>query len=163
MSQLTYRTTMQQAYEGGHGQLEKVVTIRNNSGAEITYGHAVVFDTGAGTTEIAAKLPSALADVVMGALLYEHSHETANGNGIPDDGVGSVVSKGEIWMITEQAVTPADPVFVRYVLAGATGTTPALGQVRKDADTLKAAPVTAARFRTVAAAGALVLVEWNLP
>ena len=163
MSQLTYRTTMQQAYEGGHGQLEKVNTIRNNSGIEIPHGRAVVFDAGAGTTEIAAKLPSALADVVLGALMYEHSHETVNGNGIPNGGVGSVVSKGEVWMFTEQAVTPADPVFVRYVVAGGTGTTPAFGQVRKDADTLKAAPVTNARFRTTAAAGGLVLVEWNLP
>ena len=163
MSQTSYLSTMQAAYEGGHGVLEKVITVRNNAGAEIPHGRAVVFDGGAGTTEIAAKLPSGSTDVIMGALLYEHSHETANGNGIPANGTGSVVSRGEIWMFTEQAVTPADPVFVRYNAAGGTGSSPAVGQVRKDADTAKAVAATNARFRTVAAAGALVLVEWNLP
>jgi hypothetical protein len=163
MSQTAYLTQMAAAYEGGHGQLEKVISARNNSGAEIPHGRAVVFDTGAGTTELAIKLPSLVSDVILGALLYEHSHETGAGNGIPANGVGSIVSQGEIWMFTEQAVGPADPVFVRYNAAGGTGTSPAVGQVRKDADTAKAVAATNARFRTTAVAGGLVLVEWNAP
>ena len=97
-----------------------------------------------------------------GAVIFDHAHEIQT-TGIPDDGMVSIVSKGQIYMITEQAVTPADPVFVRFNAAGATGTTPAVGQVRKDADTAKADAVTSARFMGVAAAGALVLVDWNLP
>ncbi len=163
MSQLTYQKTMTAAYEGGHAEIETVIPVRNNSGAIIPWGRAVVFDAGAGTTDLAARLPSGSTDVILGALMYDHSHESAEATGLADDNMGSVVSHGQVWMFAEQAVTPADPVFVRYNAAGGTGTSPAVGQVRKDADTAKAVAATNARFRTSAAAGGLVLVEWNVP
>ena len=162
MSQTSYSVYMNAAFVGGHAQLVTVTTGRNNSGAEIPYGRAVVFDTGAGTTQIAVKLPSATGQKMMGAVLYDHAHEIQT-TGVPDDGVLSLVSRGQVWMETEQAVTPNDPVFVRFNAAGATGTSPAVGKVRLDADTGKADAVTAARFLTTAAAGGLVLVEWNIP
>ena len=117
---------------------------------------------GIGITQISAILIGFLL-LILGALIYDHSHESAEATGLADDKMGSVVSHGQVWMFTEQAVTPADPVFVRYNAAGGTGTSPAVGQVRKDADTAKAVAATNARFRTGAAAGGLVLVEWNVP
>jgi hypothetical protein len=163
MSQTSYGVTMTPAFVGGHAQLIQCITGRNNSGAELPYGRAVVYDAiNAGSTEKAVALPSLTGQKIVGAVIFDHAHEIQT-TGIPDDGMVSIVSKGQIYMITEQAVTPADPVFVRFNAAGATGTTPAVGQVRKDADTAKADAVTSARFMGVAAAGALVLVDWNLP
>lgn len=162
MAQTSYALSMAAAYPGGHGQLDKVNTARNNTVSEIPYGLIVVFDTGTGTTEIAAKPPAGSTDVALGAVLYDHAHEQTT-TGVPAGAVMNVASKGEVWCYTEQAVTPNDPVFCRFDAAGATGTNPAVGRVRKDADTAKAFAMTNARFRTSAAAGALVMVEFNLP
>lgn len=163
MSQTSYSVNMAAAFVGGHAKLDTVISGRNNSGAGIPYGRAVVFDPGAGTTDLAVKLPSLVGDSIRGVALYEHAHEPQP-NGIADDAMVSICSQGQVWMETEQAVTPASPVFVRYNAAGATGTNPAVGKVRLDADTAKAVDMSArARFLTSAAAGGLVLVEWNLP
>lgn len=163
MSQTSYSVYMASAFVGGHAKLDTVITGRNNSGAELPYGRAVVHDTGAGTSDTAVKLPSLAGDVIRGVALYEHAHEIQT-TGIPDDGMVSIASRGQVWMETEQAVTPSSPVFVRYNAAGATGTNPAVGKVRLDADTAKAVDMSSrARFLTSAAAGGLVLVEWNLP
>lgn len=162
MSQTSYSKTMSAAYEGGHQQLIHVRSGRNNLGSEIAYGRMVAFDAGAGTTELAFRLPTASGDKLIGVVLYDHAHEPQV-TGVADDGIASLVDQGEVWMTTEQAVTPADPVFIRYDVASATGTSPALGKVRKDADTSKAVAATNCSFMTSAAAGGLVLVKVNLP
>lgn len=166
MSQTAYLGTMSPAYEGGHAQLISVRSGRNNSGANVPVGRAVVFDAGGGTTELAFKLPSLVGDTVLGVLIADQTIPQnaviANG-GVVDDGMGSIVAHGEVWVSVEQAVTPASPVFTRYTLAGATGTNPALGKFRTDADTAKAVAVTNARFLTSAAAGGLALLQINIP
>lgn len=63
------------------------------------------------------------------------------------------VSEGEIWVTTEVAVVPGDPVFVRY--AG-TGTK---GAVRKSDPGSEAAQLAGARFTSTAGIGGLAKVE----
>lgn len=133
MSQTSYSVLMATAFIGAHGLLTRVVPARNNSGAELPYGRAVQFDSGAGTSELAVKLPASAAGVIQGVSLYDASHEVQT-TGIPDDGMLSVVRQGDVFMYNETAVTPTDPVYVRHTLAGATGSVPALGQVRKNPD-----------------------------
>lgn len=152
---------MQAAYEGGHAQLISVRSGRNNSGANVPVGRGVVHDTGAGTSELAFKLPSLVGDVILGVLISDQTHPQ-NG-GVPDDAMGSIVTHGEVWVSVEQAVTPSSPVFCRYNAAGATGTNPAVGKFRTDADTAKAVAMTNARFLTSAAAGGLALLQINIP
>lgn len=163
MPQTSYSLALANGYEGlANIEAQGARTGRNNTGSEVPYGRAVVFDAGAGTSDIAFKLPSAPGDKILGVLAYDHAHEPQV-TGLPDDALGSIVHQGKVFMLTEQAVTPADPVFVRYDIAGATGTSPALGKVRKDADTSKAVAATNMQFMTSAAAGALVEVLINLP
>lgn len=159
--QTSYSVYMQPAFVGGHGQLITVGTARNNSGVEIPYGRAVVHDAGTGTSDIAAKLPALITDVVKGFALYEHSHEPT-AIGILDDKVFSLLRKGQIWVEIEQDMTPNDPVFVRMVVAGATGTSPAAGKVRKDADSSKAVAIPASVL-IGGVAGGLAFIEVNIP
>lgn len=71
----------------------------------------------------------------------------------------TILRRGWIYVKTEQAVVPGDPVFIRYTLAGATGTNPELGKARKDADTAKAVAFTGATFESTTAADGLALVR----
>lgn len=73
----------------------------------------------------------------------------------------SVYGVGPIDVLTEQAVTPADTVFVRIV---ASGNNTKLGIVRKDADGGNAITATTiARFTDSAAAGETVRVKVFIP
>lgn len=163
--QLSYGLTHGVGYEGGRGDSRTMTchAHRNNAGIDIPFGRFVAFDAGAGTTELAIRLPSASGSKLVGVLLHDQAHEQGSQVGLPTGLMASVIAKGSVWMITEQAVTPADPVFARFALVTGSGTTPALGRVRKDVDTADAVAVPNARFLTSAAAGGLVMVELNLP
>jgi hypothetical protein len=86
-------------------------------------------------------------------------------------GIGDVLEQGTVWVLTEQNVTLSDSVFIRTdVSASPTGTSPAVGKVRKDADPTgglasvdRAVVMANARFLSTALAGALVKVQLNLP
>lgn len=139
MSQTSYSVNMAAAYVGGHALLTQVISARNNSAVQIPYGTAVAFDLNTGTTDLAVRLPAAAADLIRGVAMYDAAHESAAPGatgltGIAAGAMLSVVREGQVWMITEQAAGPNDPVYVRYNVTGATGTTPALGQVRKSPD-----------------------------
>ena len=164
MPQTAYLLKQAPAYEGGRGDNRPATihTGRNNAGVEIPFGRFVAFDAGAGTTELAVRLPSAVGDKLLGVGLYDAAHEVS-ATGYLANGMIGVIAKGSVWMITEQAVTRADSVFARYALVTGSGTTPAIGRVRKDVDTADAVAVPNARFLTNAAAGGFVLVELNLP
>jgi len=69
--------------------------------------------------------------------------------------------KGDVLMITEQAVTPADPVFFRHTLNSSPGPNEAVGRLRKDADTARADALTRAQFMATAGAGELVRVYFD--
>lgn len=163
MTQLSYSIAHTQGYEGGVNSDEKRVrTARNNTATAIPNGRFVAFDTGAGTTELAAKLPDATGLKILGVVMLDQARETV-ATGFAQNELMSVLYEGAILMFVEQAVTPADPVFVRFNAAGGTGSTPAIGQVRKDADTGKADALTNCQFLSSAAAGGLVWVGVNLP
>ncbi len=133
MSQLTYAVYHLAQFLGAHGQVQRAIPGRNNSGAEIAYGRACVHDAGAGTSDLAFKLPSAATEPIKGVLMYDHGHEPET-TGLGDDKIGTLLQQGDMCMLTEQAVLPTDPVYVRFEATGASGTTPAVGQVRKDND-----------------------------
>lgn len=171
MSQTSYSINMQQAYEGSHGTLSYVRPGRNNQATAQPVGRMVAHDTATGTggvanAELAFRALSAGTDVLLGVLIQDHTHPQINpvaNGGVPSNAVGSIVSRGEVWVQVEQAVNPSSPVFVRFNAAGATGTNPAVGRFRTDADTSRAVAVPTARFLTTAAAGGLALLEINLP
>lgn len=88
--------------------------------------------------------------------------DTATGYDANED--VSIVRKGRVWVLAEEAVEPGDPVYVRMVAAGAE----VLGRLRRTEDgTLGTAPDAAllrgARWVTTTAAAALGVIEINLP
>lgn len=132
-AQLTYSVNHAIGYPGAHSDLKSARTCRNNTATAIPDGRFVAFDSGAGTTENAAKLPSAATDKLRGVVMLDQSRETVT-TGYAEDEVFSALEQGKILVFTEQAVTPADPVYVRFNATGGGGTSPAVGQVRKDND-----------------------------
>lgn len=172
--QTSYSVTMAAAFEGQIAESgpKRIRTGRNNmASTQIGYGRFVAFDPGSGTTDLAIKLPDALSNLLLGVLIWQAAHEPQTTGIDPVTGIGDVMEQGTVWMLTEQAVTPADPVYVRVdVSASPTGTSPAVGKVRKDADPTgglasvdRAVAVPNCRFLTSASAGALVKVELNRP
>ncbi|HSN27178.1 MAG TPA: hypothetical protein VLT45_12860 [Kofleriaceae bacterium] len=123
-----------------------------------------------GTADNQCVLPGASTDITgpaaLGFAIYDPSKPTnwppsATTVAYPQGQACPLLRKGRIWVVTEQAVTPADPVYVRY----AAGSFSVLGRVRKDADTASAAALGTgvAKFCTTQATiGGLVLVEINL-
>lgn len=135
MSQTSYTQNHLVAYEGGRGDSRPATihTGRNNSGSEMPYGRFVCFDAGSGTTELAMKPRSAAGQKNLGVLLWDAAHESQT-TGLADDGVGSVLSAGSVWMIAEGTVTPNDKVYVRHTANGSPGTSDGIGRVRANTD-----------------------------
>lgn len=69
----------------------------------------------------------------------------------------TVLRRGRIWVIPEDAVTITDDVYVRHTQGSQSNQTP--GRFRTDADSAKADQVTNARWLTAAGAGELALLE----
>lgn len=137
--QTSYSSSHSVAYEGTRADSRKceVFAGRNNAVVEIPFGRVCVFDSGTGTSELAFKLPSATGQKVMGVLLGDLAHEQTVGAtlvGLAASAMGNLLTEGSIWMIPEQDVTIADPVFFRHTANGSPGASDAIGRVRKDID-----------------------------
>lgn len=133
-AQTAYTINHAQGYPGGlDSGIKRARTARNNTATAIPTGRFVAFDTGASTSELAAKLPVALTDKLIGVSMLDQARENTAVDYAQNE-LFSILREGNILMFTEQAVTPNDPVFVRTSVTGATGSVPALGQVRKDAN-----------------------------
>lgn len=118
------------------------------------------------------KLPSASGDLFAGVAVLSRKQVTT---GTPA-GFGDLTTtedaqyesgdpirlrtRGRLYVWSEQAVSPADPVYLRYTV-GAGGT--AVGYFRKDADTSKALLIANARFVGTIAAAGIVVLEINQP
>lgn len=142
MSQTSYSIAHAVGYVGGRadsGPMEARAAL-NKSGSEIPFGRVVVLDTTAGRVNALGpndytpvKLISAAGQKVQGALLHDQAHTAAVASGALDGEMCSVLKKGLIYLLTEQAVTPADTVYVRHTIGDDTAKE-LPGQVRKDRD-----------------------------
>ncbi len=102
----------------------------------------------------------------LGFLIYDPSRSTSwppssVSNAYPLGTACAILRKGRIWLVAEEAVTPADDVYVRAIA----GTPTVIGRVGTSSDSSKCGLLgqSQARFMTTAGAGGLVLVELNLP
>lgn len=166
MSQTSYSVNHGRAYEGTRGDSRPMTVwpARNTSAGQLDYGRAVIYNGAA--TNVQDVMPvtvlSGTGQTVRGFVLADLAHEPQT-TGVAVGERVNLLTKGTIWMMTEQDVTQNDPVFIRHTVAGATGTSPAVGKVRKDADTAKADALTTCRFMSSALAGEMVLLEVNIP
>ena len=168
-AQLTYTQNHSAAYAGDKANSDDM-TVKaglNTDVVELPYGRAVVLGAALASPGVndpsSCILPVDANSVFLGVNLHSQAHNPNNTNGVLVGDMLNVMTKGLVYVEVEQAVTPASAVFFRHTLAGATGTSPALGKFRTDADTAKALAVTNARFRGTAAAGGIVALELNMP
>jgi len=101
-------------------------------------------------------LPAAVTDVMLGVLVHKHTQERT---GLDAGATGDIMTQGHVWVVVEEAVTPADDVFVRCVSTGAEQS----GAFRTDADGTDAVQVTSARFVSSTSGAGLAILAINLP
>jgi hypothetical protein len=100
---------------------------------DVPFGRCVRQDPAGAAGDRSAELPATAADFVVGYALQDPTIE-ADPDGTREYSqrdVMSVLQRGSAWALSEQAVNPGDPVFVR-ITAGGAGQTP--GRLRADAD-----------------------------
>lgn len=119
----------------------------------IPYGFGVV----RGAAENGVKLPTATGGEFMGVAVSTTAGQ-ANGSDVFQYEIDSSVNVGDMgvyYVITEQAVVPGNPVFLRHTVNAAL----VPGGFRKDLDTDKADAITGATFESTTAAGELAIIK----
>ena len=150
----------------GVGVLSQVAVVANDESRG--FGVLVVQDA---SQDDGALPPVDQADIlnntrnILGVVAHSHTNEQSL-SGTPNPGylitkTMSVLREGRIYVLVEEAVTPADIPHVRFE-AGAGGTK--LGAFRKSTDTGTAEPLPGEfRFKDSAGAGELAILEVSLP
>jgi len=117
-----------------------------------------------GSSDGKVKLPTSSAEVAKGIGIAQSAvHRDPNfpsaGATYPTGETVPIIRNGLVRVLVEEAVTPFDPVYVRYD----TGSASQKGAFRASADSSTAALVTGAKYRGTAGAGELVIVDLGLP
>jgi hypothetical protein len=158
MAQLTYARTYDVGFEGMKCDTrEDNVVVRRNAEASATIPMGRFVKKGTGDED--ALIMTSSADVIEGITVHSHAADVDTNGAYNVKAPMSIMQEGAVWMKTEEAVTPADPVYVRYAAGGAGST--ARGTVRKSADTAGAVLVRGARFESTASANGLVRVYYS--
>lgn len=158
--QTTYSATMNAAFEGQRATLELTnVMSKVAEGGDIPFGRAVVRGTG----DDQAKLPTATGQLFVG--ITEMTTAWAeNGSGLhlyEQYREMNIIDFGSVWVYTEQAVQPGDPVYFRHTAAAAP--LDVVGRFRKDASGGDADLIQGATFETTTAAGGIAQIKLNAP
>lgn len=127
-------------------------------GQEIPFGVGVCLDERS-TDRQAVRLPRVAADVTglsFDGVTMADFAKTSYSAKYHRNSMISVLRKGYIFVVVEEAVVKGDQPYVRYA-SGSGGTQ--LGSFRKSADTSTAAALPNARYETTAALGALAVVK----
>lgn len=153
--QTTYEAERPAGFEGQRATLDTVSIISKAAeGSDIAFGRAVV----RGTADDQAILPSIAGEDFLGIteMTTAWSQDENDLHQYDENREMNIMRMGEIYVYTEQAVVPGDPVFFRHT-AGAGGSV--IGRFRKDADTATADQIPGATFETTAGAGELAKVQ----
>jgi hypothetical protein len=162
--QTSMQNYLSAAYEGQRAPSPGDLVVTKMAQSAIDAGQGVK----QGTADEQCDLPSASGDVTglpnLGIAIYDESLPNAwppgTSNCYPAGQAVSILRRGRIWVYVEEAVTPASTPYMRYA-SGAGGSK--VGRFRASADTATAAAFPGSRFVTSAGAGALALLEINLP
>jgi len=116
--------------------------------------------------ESEAVVPDATGEVstkglFLGVTVHTHAVESsASGTAsYPAKSVASILKKGRILVLVEEAVNAGDPAFCRFASGGGGSQ---LGAFRKSADTASAVAVPGAYYHKGAGAGELAVLDLNL-
>ncbi len=156
------------AYEGmvSESRPSQIITKIMETAAGESAGRFVAQGTADNQCKALAAIASVTGYPALGFLIYDPSRPTnwpatAYTKAYRVGDSCAILRKGCIWLIAEEAVTPADDVYVRAI----SGAYTVIGRVGTSSDSSACGLLaqSQARFMTTAAAGGLVLVELNLP
>ncbi len=109
-------------------------------------------------------LPSSTGQEFAGVTVHTHAvekpGELAGAAGIAAGEVASLLRKGRIFVVVEEAIALTDSVFFRHT-AGGGGSN--LGAFRTDADTATADQLVAAKWLSVTSGAGIALLDLNHP
>jgi len=132
--------------------------VGRNAAVDINFGLGLVVTANEGE----AALPSATG-FKMAGIVIQSLKDIPRATGIAlyeADEEFPVLKKGRIWVYSEVAIDPTDPVFLRHTVNAAL----VPGDFRNDADTAKADDISAfASWVSKTTAAGLALLEINLP
>jgi hypothetical protein len=125
----------------------------NSSSVTIPFGRVVVDKPNGQQGEV--QLPSAASQVIVGVSLWTNTYEktSAGVSGYPSKSPITIMRKGVVIMIAEEALAVTDTLFFRHTAATTPDTYDAIGRIRNDAQTDKASQLTGARLLRAAVAG----------
>lgn len=139
----------------------------------VEFGAGLVMAThSTSNNRIPVKLPDASNNVFAGIAVYDRAQQVNSGT---PAGLGDLTTtegavypasepirlrrRGRLYVYSEQAISPSDPVFLRYAANGGL----VAGNFRKDADTSRAFQITNAVWVSTTTAAGIAVVEINLP
>jgi len=126
--------------------------VSEEASAAIPFGCVVAQGTG----QDGVKLPAASGDMPVGICLHDYAANLdATRVGVAPKSPVNVLRKGRCWVVTEDAVTPANKVYYRHT---ANGGNTQQGSVRGSTAT-GAVELFGAQFKGSAAGGGLVEIE----
>lgn len=149
----------------GDGSHHIITMVNKEATQSLTIGAAVCFE--GSTNDQGALAPDATTDKIAGILIHSHTYAISDmsetgaaggGPGLKPATVLSVLVRGEVLVTAEEAVAPADRLFIRVVATGAE----VEGALRKSADASDCIDsTTQGRWMTTAGAGGLAVLSVN--
>lgn len=158
MAQTTYSLAMvATGYEGGlaDSRPSQIDGFRNDAGAEVAYGLGVTKSSA--TDNLGFQLADP-GEIFLGVLVHDMAKERTT-TGLPSLTMGSVLSRGRVWVKVENTVAVGDAVLVRTTTAGNGKGSFLTGSAAAGVTTL----IPQARFMSAASAGGLAILDLNLP
>lgn len=111
---------------------------------------------------VEAKLPSTTGQKLAGIVCHQQARQDFSLAGslmLANGEDASLVRRGRVWVVVEEAVAPGEAVFFRHT----TGTGTELGAFRNDADTATCDQVTQANWLVGSSGAGVALLEINIP
>ena len=156
---------------GTEGQIidgrEVISAVVDSTNGVIPFGRALTFKTlpAPGKNAI-VELPNATGEITgdnfAGISVRDPTVELPQGSnvftGFKTGDVISLLRRGRLWVVSEDAVSARVPVFARFVAGGGEE----LGALRTDADTADAVAIPGSKFMTSGGAGAVVEMELDV-
>ena len=164
MSQTAYAVDPALAFRGMLGDPNDdkfALPLANGAAAAVGFGIMVRRDVT--NPEDQFDVFSATGQDPVGVLVHTHAQEDptlADPLGVALLEPASVLRRGRIWVVVEEAVAVGDPVFFRHT-AGAGGSE--IGAFRNDADTASCDQITNAQWLQGSAGAGVALLELNIP
>ncbi len=159
MAQTTYPLVAPVSAAGRLANLVPDTTLArtNSAGASVGFGLGVRQDP---SLDDSFTNFSGTPQVFLGVLRWQQQRLDIDNDVIVDEETGLVLTKGHIYVVTEEAVTPTDNVFYRHT-AGGGGSV--IGAFRTDGDSSTADQLTNARWMETTSAAGIAVLSLNIP